>query len=104
MTLHLLTVFRHNAGEAVKYYITNTLKKPNGVPAHQFFKCIEQLNSYLEILLCLYYSPKANSETKPVEPLDDSDLATHLLCMCPIKCQKLYDLNDHLTPLSTRSP
>jgi hypothetical protein len=72
-------VFRPNAGEAVKYYITSTLKKPNQVSVHQFFKYVEQLNSYLEILPCLYHSPKANSATKRVEPLDDPDLATHLL-------------------------
>eukprot|EP00804_Cyclotella_cryptica_P020187 CCRYP_010891-RA/>CCRYP_010891-RA protein AED:0.41 eAED:1.00 QI:0/0/0/1/0/0/4/0/316 len=28
---HLLQVFRHDVGEAFKYYITNTLKKPNRV-------------------------------------------------------------------------
>eukprot|EP00804_Cyclotella_cryptica_P025626 CCRYP_002855-RA/>CCRYP_002855-RA protein AED:0.04 eAED:0.04 QI:133/1/1/1/0/0/2/0/163 len=34
---HLLQVFRHDAGEALKYYITNMLKKPNRVLIHQFF-------------------------------------------------------------------
>jgi hypothetical protein len=29
VTVHLLTMFGHNSGMAVKYYITNTLKKPN---------------------------------------------------------------------------
>eukprot|EP00804_Cyclotella_cryptica_P007349 CCRYP_002570-RA/>CCRYP_002570-RA protein AED:0.47 eAED:0.47 QI:0/-1/0/1/-1/1/1/0/103 len=29
-TFHLLQVFRHGAGEALKYYITNTLKSPTG--------------------------------------------------------------------------
>lgn len=28
-TFHLLTVFRHKFGRVVKYYITNTLKKPS---------------------------------------------------------------------------
>jgi hypothetical protein len=70
---------------------------------HQFFKCIEQLNGYLETLPCLYYSPKANSVTKHVEPLDDSNLATYLLQMCPTEWQKQYDLNDHSTLLSTTS-
>ena len=85
ITFHMLMVFRPNAGEEVKYYITNTLKKPNQVLVHQFFKLIKQVNSYLEILTCLYFSPKANSVTKLVQPLDDSNLATYLLCMCPIK-------------------
>ncbi len=65
--------------EAVKFYITNTLKKPNKVPIWQFFVRVEQLNSYLENLPSLFQSPKANSATKPVTPLKDADLAMHLL-------------------------
>ena len=51
----------------------------------------------------MYYSPKTNSATKPVLLLDDSNLAMHLLCTCPQKWQRQYDLNDHSTPLSTRT-
>jgi hypothetical protein len=47
VTFHLLQVFGHDAGEALKYYITNTLKKPNQVSIRQFFVRVEQLNSYL---------------------------------------------------------
>eukprot|EP00804_Cyclotella_cryptica_P018265 CCRYP_005976-RA/>CCRYP_005976-RA protein AED:0.46 eAED:0.82 QI:0/0/0/1/0.5/0.33/3/0/385 len=100
---HLLQVFRHDAGEALKYYITNTLKKPNRVSIRQFFVRVEQLNSYLETLPCLYYSPKANQATKKVLPLDDADLATHLLRMCPAKWQTQYDLTENTTQVSTRA-
>jgi hypothetical protein len=55
------------------------------VLVRQFFKQEEQLNSYLENVPCLYYSPNAKSATKPVLPLVDSNLAMHLLCMCPQK-------------------
>eukprot|EP00804_Cyclotella_cryptica_P022170 CCRYP_011629-RA/>CCRYP_011629-RA protein AED:0.39 eAED:0.94 QI:0/0/0/1/1/1/2/0/386 len=103
ITFHLLQVFRHDAGEALKYYITNTLKKPNRVSIHQFFVRVEQLNSYLKTLPCLYYSPKANQTTKKVLPLDDADLATHLLRMCPAKWQTQYDLTENTTPVSTRA-
>eukprot|EP00804_Cyclotella_cryptica_P008124 CCRYP_004607-RA/>CCRYP_004607-RA protein AED:0.43 eAED:0.97 QI:0/0/0/1/0/0/3/0/532 len=89
---HLLQVFRHDAGEALKYYITNT--SPTGS---------RYLNSYLETLPCLYYSPKANQATKKVLPLDDADLATHLLRMCPAKWQTQYDLTKNTTPVSTRA-
>ncbi len=34
---HLQTVFCFDAGKALKYYITNTLKKPNWVSIRQFF-------------------------------------------------------------------
>eukprot|EP00804_Cyclotella_cryptica_P022218 CCRYP_017950-RA/>CCRYP_017950-RA protein AED:0.35 eAED:0.85 QI:0/0/0/1/0/0.5/2/139/459 len=103
VTFHLLQVFHHDAGEALKYYITNTLKKPNRVSIRQFFVRVEQLNSYLETLPCLYYSPKANQATKKVLPLDDADLATHLLRMCPAKWQTQYDLTENTTPVSTRA-
>ena len=55
---HLQTMFCFDAGEALKYYITNTLKKPNWVSIHQIFVRVEQLISYHETLL--FYSPKAN--------------------------------------------
>eukprot|EP00804_Cyclotella_cryptica_P015513 CCRYP_003554-RA/>CCRYP_003554-RA protein AED:0.37 eAED:1.00 QI:0/0/0/1/1/1/2/0/455 len=103
VTFHLLQVFRRDAGEALKYYITNTLKKPNWVSIRQFFVQVEQLNSYLETLPCTYYSPKANQATKKVLPIDDADLATHLLRMCPAKWQTQYDLMENTTPVSTRA-
>jgi hypothetical protein len=37
VTFHLLRVFRHDALEALKYYIIKTLKKSNQVSIHQFF-------------------------------------------------------------------
>ena len=102
-TLHLQQVFRHDVGEALKYYITNTLRKPNRILIHQFLVHVEQLNSYLETLPCLYYSPSANPATKQVLPLDDSDLATHLLRMCPTKWQTQYDLTEKTTPVNARA-
>eukprot|EP00804_Cyclotella_cryptica_P013103 CCRYP_002373-RA/>CCRYP_002373-RA protein AED:0.42 eAED:1.00 QI:0/-1/0/1/-1/1/1/0/309 len=67
---HVLQVFRHDAGEALKYNITNTLKKPKRVLIRQFSIRVEQLKSYLKTLPCLYYSPKANQATKRVLPLE----------------------------------
>jgi hypothetical protein len=92
-----------DAGETLKYYITNRLKKRNRFSIRQFFVRVERLNSYLETLPCLYYSPSANQATKKVLPLDDADLATHLLRMCPAKWQTRYDLMENTTPVSTRS-
>jgi hypothetical protein len=41
--------------------------------------------------------------TKQVLPLDldDTNLATHLLCMCPTKWQTQYDLKEKMTPVNT---
>ena len=35
--------------------------------------------------------------------LDDADLPTHLLRMCPAKWQRQYDLTKNSTPVSTRA-
>ena len=48
----------------------------------------------------MFQSPKANSAIKPVTPLEDADLATHL---CPVKWQRQYDLIENSTPVSTRA-
>ncbi len=88
ITFHLQSVFCPNAAEAVKFYITNTLKKSIRVPMWQFFVQVEQLNSYLENLPSLFQSPKANLTTKPVMLLEDADLAMHLLQICPVKWQR----------------
>ncbi len=96
-------MFHFDASEALKYYIMNTLKKPNRVSICQFFVRVEQLNSYLKTLPCLFYSPKAKPTTKEILPLDDADLATHLLCMCPARWQAQYVLSENTTPVSTRA-
>ena len=44
-----------------------------------------------------------NPTTKEVLPLDDADLATHLLHMCPARWQAQYDLSKNTTPVSTRA-
>ena len=103
VTFHLLQVFRHDAGKSLKYYITNTLRKPNQIPIRQFLVRVEQLHSYLETLPCLYYSPSANQATKHVLPSDDANLATHLLHMCPAKWQTPYNLTEKMTPVNTRA-
>ena len=101
--IHLQQVFRHDVGKALKYYITNTLRNPNCILIRQFLVRVEQLNSYLETLPYLYYSPSANQATKQVLPLDDADLTMHLLHMCPDKWQTPYDLTEKTTPVNTRA-
>ena len=57
LMFHLLTMFHNDAAETKRYYISNCLKKPNRVPIWQFVHGVQQLNSYLELLPCLYHSP-----------------------------------------------
>ena len=94
-------MFCFDAGEALMHYIMNMLTKPNQVLISHFFVCVEQLNSYLEMLSCLYFSQKANQATKEVLPLDDMVLVTHLLHMCPARWQTQYDLTKNITKVST---
>ena len=104
ITIHPQQVFRHDAGKALKYCITNTLRKPNRIPICQFLVQVQQLNCYVVTLPCLYYSPSANKATKQVLPLDNADLAIHLLCMCPAKWQTKFDLMEKTTTVNTRAP
>ena len=49
------------------------------------------------------YSQSANQATEQVLPLDNADLAMHLLHICPAKCQTQYDLMEKMTPVNTRA-
>jgi hypothetical protein len=65
IVFYLLTAFPINAAEQEKYYISNILKKPHRINVHQFVCCVEQLNAYIAQMPCFYYSPNANTGTKP---------------------------------------
>ncbi|KAL3784137.1 hypothetical protein HJC23_005795 [Cyclotella cryptica] len=62
--LHLQTVFRTDAAEQERFYISNGLKKPNRVPIRDFVQRIQRLNGYVELLPCLSYSSKAAKSMK----------------------------------------
>jgi hypothetical protein len=72
---HLLTAFPINAAEQEKYYILNVLKKLQRANVHQFVRCVEQLNAYIAQMPCFFYSPNANTNTKPKNvPFTESKL------------------------------
>jgi len=98
VNFHLLTVFRTDAAERQRLYISNTLKKPQRVPVRYFFQRVEQLNGYLRHLPCVYNSPQANSATQSVMPFDGAELANLLLRMCPDTWQNIYDVTQKLLP------
>ena len=64
--IHLQQVCFQDAGENLKFYISNCLKKPNKEQVHQVIQCILQLNTYTEDLLCLYHSSSTNVQTDRV--------------------------------------
>eukprot|EP00804_Cyclotella_cryptica_P029967 CCRYP_013431-RA/>CCRYP_013431-RA protein AED:0.38 eAED:0.38 QI:0/-1/0/1/-1/1/1/0/158 len=51
------------------------------------------INDYLELLPCLYQSNRATLGTKKVGPIDNANLAGHILHMCPGTWQAQYELN-----------
>ena len=59
------------------------MKKPNRVLIRQFMQRVQQLNSYLDLLPCIFYSKRATKLIKVVEPFDDLDLVSHILRMVP---------------------
>eukprot|EP00804_Cyclotella_cryptica_P004831 CCRYP_004920-RA/>CCRYP_004920-RA protein AED:0.84 eAED:1.00 QI:0/0/0/0.5/1/1/2/0/367 len=100
--LHLQTVFRTDAAEQERFYISNGLKKPNRLPIRDFVQRIQRLNGYVELLPCLFYSSKAAKSTKVCGPVDDADLASHILRMVPRNWQDQYELSGALVPQSVR--
>ncbi len=82
------------------FYISNGLKKPNRVPIQQFVQRIQQLNGYLNLLPCLFYSEHATKLTKAVQSFDDPALASHILRMVPRQWQDRYELTGSTVPQS----
>ena len=92
MGFHLLTIFCNDTTKIERYYTSNCLKEPNCVPIWQVMQRVQQLNSYLELLPCLFYSPQVTKLTKKLQTFDDPNLASHILGMCPGTWQAQYNL------------
>ncbi len=99
---HLLTVFHNDAAETQCFYISNGLKKPNRVLIHQFISRLQQLNGYLELLPCLYYSNHATKLTTVVKPFNDTNLVSHILRLVSRNWQDQYKLSGATVPQSVR--
>ena len=63
---------------------------------------IQQLNGYLNLLPCPFYSEHATKFTKVVQAFDDVDLASHILRMVPRNWQDQYELTVGSVPQSIR--
>ena len=69
-------------------------------PIRQFVHRVHQLNGYLGLLPCLFYSEHATKLTKVVELFDDADLASHILRMVLKHWQDQYKLTGGTVPQS----
>jgi hypothetical protein len=99
--LYLLTAFPINTAEQGKFYITNVLKKPQRIKVCQFVRQVEQLTVYIAQMPCFFYSPNANTSTKPKNvPFTNAELGSHVLHMCPIQWQDQYNMKKKgMTPM-----
>ena len=78
--------------------MTNCLKKPNAVYICHSVQHILQLNSYIEDLPCLFYSPSASLNTQKVKSIMDVELACNILRMCLLKWQDQHHLLEKCYP------
>jgi hypothetical protein len=67
----------------------------------QFVQSVEQLNSYIPQQPCWFHSPSAKPNTTPENvPFTETDLASHVLRMCPLTWQDYFNLHEKgMTPL-----
>jgi hypothetical protein len=74
--LHKLTIFPVDAAEKQRYYMTQTVKKPQRATVRQYMARKGILNDYLAHLPTVFNSPMAVKETKKGNvPFDEADLA-----------------------------
>jgi hypothetical protein len=103
--VHLLAVSPNNTAEQEKYYLSNMFKKTQRVGICQFIQRVEQLNAYIVQLPCWYYSPSyVTSMTLENVLFTETDLASHVLWMCPHQWQDQYNLQEKgMTPMDMHS-
>jgi hypothetical protein len=74
--LHKLAVFSADTAERQRFYMQQTIKKPQQVTVHQYMSCMGVLNDYLAYLPTVKDCSMAIEGTKKSNmPLDKADLA-----------------------------
>jgi hypothetical protein len=82
--LHKLTIFAVDATETQRYYMQQSMKKPQRVPVCQYMARMGLLNDYLAFLPTVTNSPMAVEDTKTGNvPFDKADLASVILKSLP---------------------
>jgi hypothetical protein len=82
--LHKLTIFPADAAEKQRYYMQQTIKKPQQVMVRQFVSRMGVLNDYLAYLPTVFDSSMAITGTKKMNvPFNKADLAGIVLNLVP---------------------
>jgi len=101
--LHKLTIFAVDAVEMQRYYMQQSVKKPQCVPVCQYMARMGLLNDYLAYLPTVKDSPKAVEDTKKGNvPFDEANLASIILKSLPHTWLNQYNLNHTTLPKSPR--
>eukprot|EP00804_Cyclotella_cryptica_P019135 CCRYP_020878-RA/>CCRYP_020878-RA protein AED:0.08 eAED:0.80 QI:0/0/0/1/1/1/3/0/430 len=99
--LHLQSCFAHDAGENLKFYISNCLKKPNKVRVVcAASAAAEQLRGRPPMFVL---QPERKTMTQQVYSFTDAELACHIVHMCPLKWQDQYHLLEKCYPEGVKS-
>ncbi len=82
--LHKLAIFPADTAEKQRYYMQQTIKKPQRVTVRQFVSRMGVLNDYLAYLPTFFDLSMADAGTKKMNvPFDEADLAEIMLNLVP---------------------
>jgi hypothetical protein len=83
--LHKLTIFPVDAAEKQRYYMMQTVKKPQRATVRLYMARMGVLNNYLSFLPMVFNSPMAFEGTKKGNmPFDEADIAGIVLNSVPV--------------------
>ena len=102
--LHKLTVFPADAAEKQRYYMQQTIKKPQQVTVRQFMSCMGILNDYLAYLPTVFDLLMAIAGTMKMNvPFDEADLAGIVLNLVPSSWVNQYNMTHSTLPKNPRA-
>jgi hypothetical protein len=101
--LHKLTVFPADAAEKQRYYMQQTIKKPQRVTVRQFVSHMSVLNDYQAYLPTVFDSSMAVAGTKKMNVLfNEADLARIVLNLVPSSWVNQYNMTHSTLPKNPR--
>ncbi len=97
--LHKLTVFPADAAKKQRYYMQQTIKKPQQVTVRQFVSRMGVLNDYLAYLPTVFDLSMAVAGTKKINVLfDEANLARIVLNLVPSSWVNQYNMTHSMFP------
>jgi hypothetical protein len=102
--LHKLTVVPADAAEKQRYYMRQTIKKPQQVTVRQIVSRMGVLNDYLAYLSMVLDSSMAVTGNKKMNvPFDEADLAGIVLDLVPSSWVNQYNMTHSTLPKNPRA-